>query len=93
MVYKFCKQIPKGRVSSYGELAKAMKSRAYRAVGTALKKNPHAPIVPCHRVVNSNGSIGGFAAGIKKKIRLLESEGVRVRNNRIVDFKKKLFRS
>ena len=65
---------------------------AYRAVGNAMNKNPYAPQVPCHRVVCSDGSLGGFASGLKRKIEILKSEGVEVKNNMIVDFEKKMFR-
>ncbi|MCX6711448.1 MAG: MGMT family protein [Candidatus Woesearchaeota archaeon] len=91
-VYKITKKIPRGRVSTYGEIAHALNTKAYRAVGSALNKNPYAPIVPCHRVVNSDGKIGGFADGTNKKIKMLEKEGIKVKNNRIVNFDKKFFR-
>lgn len=91
-VYKLCKKIPKGKVSTYRELAKKLNSKAYRAVGTALNKNPYAPKVPCHRVINSDGKLGGFAKGIKKKINLLKKEGVEIKNKKI-NLKKYLFKS
>ncbi|MEW6295206.1 MAG: MGMT family protein [Candidatus Diapherotrites archaeon] len=87
------KEIPKGRISTYKEIAKAIgKPKAVRAVGNACNKNPFAPKVPCHRVVQSNGKIGGFAQGIKKKRELLESEGLKIRKGRIVNFEEKLFK-
>ena len=69
------------------------RSQAYRAVGSAVGKNPYAPKVPCHRVVNSNGKIGNYSAdgGVTKKIELLEEEGVFVENGGIEDFEEKLF--
>jgi methylated-DNA-[protein]-cysteine S-methyltransferase len=92
-VYSLCRKIPKGKVSTYGEIGKKLgRGQVYRAVGVALNKNPFAPKVPCHRVVCSDGSIGGFASGVRKKISLLKKENVQVKNNNIVDFKKKLFR-
>lgn len=91
-VYDLCKKIPKGRISTYKEIAKKLNTKAYRAIGNVLKKNPYSPIIPCHRIINSNGKIGGFATGIKNKIKLLESEGVKVKNNRIVDFEKLLYK-
>ena len=91
-IYNLCKKVPKGRVTTYKILAEKAGTKAYRAVGQAMKNNPYAPVVPCHRVVSSDGSIGGFSGGIKKKIALLKKEGVEVRNNKIVDFEKKLFR-
>ena len=90
-VYEVCKKIPKGRVSTYKEIAKKLKTKAYRAVGSALNKNPYAPVVPCHRVVNSDGFVGGFASGTKNKIKLLRKEGVKINKKRIEDFKKVFF--
>jgi methylated-DNA-[protein]-cysteine S-methyltransferase len=90
-VYESTRLVPKGYVTTYGAIARKLKCKAYRAVGQALNRNPYAPRVPCHRVVNSDGSIGGFASGTAKKIRMLKQEGVSVRNNRIVDFEKRLF--
>jgi len=66
--------------------------QASRAVGNALHKNPYAPIVPCHRVVKSNGELGGFGGGIKNKIKILASEGVEVKNKKIVNFKKVFYK-
>ena len=91
-VYEFCKKIPKGKVSTYKLVAKVLRSKAYRAVGNALNKNPYAPKVPCHRVVMSNGSIGGFARGSLEKIELLRSEGVNVKDGLVVDFEKVVYR-
>lgn len=52
-----------------------------------MNKNPYAPKVPCHRVVQSNGNIGGFASGLKKKVQMLKMEGIEIKNNKI-DLKK-----
>jgi len=90
-VWQICKLIPKGRVSTYKEIARKLKTKAYRAVGNALNKNPYSPKVPCHRVVKSDGSVGGFAKGQKAKIRMLEKEGIRIKNKKIVGFEKKFF--
>ena len=80
-VYNATKQIPKGKVTTYKEIAKAIgKPRSYRAIGNALNKNPFAPKIPCHRVIRSDGNIGGFAYGTQKKIRLLKSEGIKINN-------------
>jgi len=92
-VYKITKQIPLGMVSTYKEIANALNVKAYRAVGNALHINPYAPIVPCHRVVKSDGNLGGFARGSEKKIKMLESEGVKVKENKIVNFEKLLFKN
>ena len=90
-VYSLCKKVPKGKVTTYKELAKAMKSRAYRAVGSALNKNPFAPEVPCHRVIGSDGKMVGFASGVDKKIAILRKEGVEVIDGK-VDLGKYMFR-
>ncbi len=82
-VYAATKKIPRGKVSTYGEIARALRTKGYRAVGQALHVNPYAPFVPCHRVISSSGKIGGFASGVKKKIRLLHEEGVKVKRNHI----------
>ncbi len=83
--------IPKGRVSTYKAIAKAMGTKAYRAVGSAISKNPNPIIVPCYRVVKSDGGVGEYAFGVEKKIQLLQKEGVQVANDKIVDFEKLFF--
>ncbi len=77
-VWMACASIPRGKVSTYGRLAAAIASpRAARAVGTALGKNPFPLIIPCHRVVQADGGLGGFSAGGPAvKRRLLEREGI-----------------
>lgn len=89
--YAVLRKVPKGKVTTYKALAEALGTKAYRAVGQAMNRNPYAPEVPCHRVVASDGSIGGFAHGTKRKIEMLREEGVRVKQNRIVDFDKKFY--
>ncbi len=91
-LYELLKQIPKGKVTTYKELAKTLKTKGYRAVGQIVGKNPNAPKVPCHRVVRTDGGLGGYAFGIEKKIEILASEGVKVEDGKVVDFDKKLFR-
>ena len=74
-VYEFVRKIPKGQTRTYQQVAIAIGNpRASRAVGNALNKNPFAPAVPCHRVIRSNGDIGGFASGGLKKLKLLKQE-------------------
>ncbi len=73
-VLKEMKKIPYGQVRSYGELAKALKSKAFQAIGGACGNNPFMLIYPCHRVVGTNGP-GGFAHGLKMKAELLKLEG------------------
>lgn len=91
-LYSKLRNVPKGKVTTYGELAKAVGSTGYRAVGQAMNKNPYAPKVPCHRVVSSDGGIGGFAHGVKKKIIMLKKEGVSVSKKKIVGFEKRLYK-
>ena len=92
-VYRSCGKIPKGKVSTYGEIARMIgKSKSARAVGNALNKNPYSPKIPCHRVVRSDGAVGGFAFGDKKKVDLLKKEGVKIEKGKVVDFEKKFFR-
>jgi methylated-DNA-[protein]-cysteine S-methyltransferase len=76
-VYNMLLTIPKGKVSTYGDLAKALGNpAASRHIGRILNKNQNPIKVPCHRVVMSNGNIGGYAFGIQKKKELLQKEGV-----------------
>ncbi|KAH8751710.1 DNA binding methylated-DNA--cysteine S-methyltransferase [Hyaloscypha finlandica] len=92
-VYALLCQIPKGKVASYASLSKALSSSP-RAVGGALRRNPFAPEVPCHRIICADGSIGGFKgepqdapSGInqKEKLRLLKSEGVLFENGILME--------
>jgi O-6-methylguanine DNA methyltransferase len=77
-VLKIVLKIPKGEARSYAWVAeKVGNPKASRAVGQALKKNPYAPVVPCHRVIASSGKIGGYLGGSTKKQKLLRKEGVR----------------
>ena len=82
-VWALCARVPAGRVTTYGAIARALGTRAYRAVGQALNRNPHAPRVPCHRVVARDGRLGGFARGAEAKRARLEAEGVPVTNGRV----------
>lgn len=77
-VWLECSRIPRGKTASYGELARRIGCpKGARAVAQALAKNPFAPQVPCHRVIRSDGSIGGFSGpgGVKTKAKLLRKEG------------------
>lgn len=82
-VWAVTARIPRGKVATYGDVAAALHSRAYRAVGAALGRNPYAPAVPCHRVIGSTGRLIGFAGGLPRKARLLRAEGVSVRAGRV----------
>jgi methylated-DNA-[protein]-cysteine S-methyltransferase len=77
-------KIPRGRVITYRDIARLAGSpRAYRAAGNALNKNPRPIRVPCHRVVASDGAIGGYAKGARLKAKLLTREGVLIKKGRI----------
>ena len=82
--YKILKTIPKGKVTTYKAIAQALNSKAYRAVGNAMNKNPRdTEIYPCHRVIKSNGKIGGYAHGTEAKIERLKSEGIIIEKGKI----------
>ena len=85
-VFSVCAKTPKGKITTYSELAKAIgKPKAARAVGNALNKN-RDPAVPCHRVVLASGKISGFARGQHQKEKLLKREGIRIEGNKIKNF-------
>jgi len=80
-VLEAVREIPKGEVLTYKAVAKlAGKPKAWRAVGNVLNKNKDKKI-PCHRVIRSNGNIGGYKDGIKKKINLLKNEGILINSH------------
>lgn len=93
--YELLKKVPKGKVTTYKSLARALNTKAYRAVGEAMKKNKHPNTIPCYKVINSNGSLGGYMGSdpknLKKKIQLLRAEGIEIKNNKI-DLDKYLYR-
>ena len=71
-------KIPYGTVKTYKEIAKSINSRAYRAVGTAIGNNPFPIVIPCHRVIRSDGKIGGFRGGTSMKVEILKKEGIKI---------------
>lgn len=78
-IWDACSAIPKGKAATYQYLAQKIGSpRGSRVVGMAMARNPYAPKVPCHRVVRSDGSLGGYSApgGLKTKMKILKREGV-----------------
>ena len=78
-VWQYLKNIPRGKIKTYKQVAIAIKSpKSARAVANACGKNPYAPKIPCHRVIRSDGGLGGYSGrgGIKTKLRLLRSEKV-----------------
>ena len=91
-VYTKLLQVPEGKVTTYGDLAKAVGlENGQRAIGTIMKKNPFLGIVPCHRVVKSDGKIGGFVYGERTKSQMLVKEGIKIKDGKIVDFTKEKF--
>ena len=82
-VWALTARVPAGYVTTYRDIAYCLNTRAFRAVGLALKRNPHAPTVPCHRVVAASGHLNGYAKGLAKKAARLRDEGVAVRNDRV----------
>jgi len=86
-VYDMLHHIPEGRVTTYEDLAAALGfPRASRAIGRILHNNPNPIVVPCHRVVMSDGTIGGYAFGQARKKQILTQEGVRFFGNSMANF-------
>ena len=89
-VYEAVARIPAGRVATYAGLARTLGCGSARAVGQALRRNPFAPRVPCHRVIASDLTLGGFngqrsGPELERKLRLLAAEGVEFRGGRLAD--------
>jgi len=83
-VFNIVKKIPRGKVLTFKKVAKLSgHPRAWRAVGNVLNKNKNLKI-PCHRVIRSDGKIGGYKNGVKKKISLLKKEGLIIKNKRVI---------
>ena len=87
-VYEIVKTIPKGKVMTYKQVGEKLNSKAYQSIGQALKNNPDPKNIPCHRVIKSNGEIGGYFGHIdddlsKKKEELLLNEGVEIVNGKV----------
>lgn len=85
-VYQKLLEVPKGKVTTYSELAKAVGLKnGQRSIGRMMNKNPFPVIIPCHRVILSNGKIGGYAWGEKIKTNMLSKEGIKIKNGKILD--------
>jgi methylated-DNA-[protein]-cysteine S-methyltransferase len=92
-IFKKLLEVPKGQITTYGELAKAVGLKnGQRAVGKIMNKNPYPVIIPCHRVIMSTGKIGGYAYGEHVKIKMLNDEGVKIKNGKIVDLENTIYR-
>ena len=86
--YKLVSLIPRGKISTYKEIAIALNTHAFQAVGSAMANNSNLLVVPCHRVIKSNGSVGGYALGVKKKTSLLIAEGLPIKDGVVLHYKK-----
>ena len=92
-VYRKLLKVKKGKITTYGDLAKAVGLKnGQRTIGMIMKNNPFPIIIPCHRVVKFNGEIGGYAYGKKIKSNILSKEGITIRDGKIIDFDKKKYR-
>jgi len=92
--YNLVRQIPDGKLSSYGTVAEALGDKiAARAVGRMMNQNPNADTMPCYKIVNSDGRIGGFGLGIDDKIRRLNEVDIEIKDNKIVDFNTIFFKN
>ncbi len=87
-VLKLTKQIPKGKITTYKQLAAAAgNKKASRAAGSALNKNSQPVTIPCHRVIKSTGEAGGYSQGKEKKLALLKKEGIPIKESKIINHK------
>lgn len=83
-IFSLLGRVPTGKVVTYKNLAKAVgRPKSARAIGKILSKNKQAPKIPCHRVVRSDGKLGGYRWGIKNKTRLLRKEGIEIKRGKI----------
>ncbi len=92
-IYKKLLEVPEGKITTYGELAKAVGIKnGQRAVGRIMNKNPYPVIIPCHRVVKSDGKVGGYAYGQQVKINMLSKEGIKIKEDKILDWENTVYR-
>ena len=92
-IFKKLLEVPEGKITTYGELAKAVGfTNGQRAVGKIMNKNPYPVIVPCHRVVKSDGKVGGYFYGEDVKINMLKKEGIKIKDGKILDWEDAVYR-
>lgn len=89
-VHRLVAQVPKGKVTTYKDVAHALGTGAYRAVGQAMRKSPGMPTVPCHRVIASDGTLGGFFGerdghAVERKAAMLRAEGITITDEKVDD--------
>lgn len=90
-IYKKLLEVPKGQVTTYGDLAKAAGIKnGQRVVGRMMNKNPYPGMIPCHRVILSSGDVGGYAYGKDIKTNMLINEGIIIKNGKILNLEKRL---
>jgi len=84
-IYEKLKKVPKGNVVTYGDLARAVNSNAYRAVGSAMRTNKDSIGIPCYKVINSSGFVGNYSGngGVRRKIELLRKDRIKIVDNKI----------
>ena len=91
-VYEKLLEVPEGRITTYKELANAVDLKnGSRVIGNIMKKNLFPILIPCHRVIKSNGEIGGYTNGKKTKFSILFKEGIKIKNGSVLDFKKRKY--
>ena len=92
-VYKKLLEVPKGKVTTYRDLAEAVGLKnGQRAIGRIMNQNQYPVIIPCHRVVKSDGNVGGYAWGEKVKSTMLTKEGIKIKNRQIIGMEKSIYR-
>ena len=92
-LYTLISKIPIGKITTYKIVGDTLGIKSYRAVGQILKRNPNAPIVPCHRIIKSTGEIGCYDwTRVSDKIKLLESEGIKIENGKIINFENLIYK-
>ena len=92
-VYKKLLKVPKGKVTTYKDLAESVGLKnGQRVIGRIMNQNPYPVIIPCHRVVKSDGNIGGYSYGQDVKTSLLSKEGIKIKNGKVLNFEKSVYR-
>jgi len=92
-VYKKLLEVPEGMITTYGDLAKSVGLKnGQRMIGRIMNKNAFPVIIPCHRVIKSDGKVGGYAYGEDVKINMLSKEGIKICDGKIIDLEKILYK-
>jgi len=92
-VYKKLLEVPEGMITTYGDLAKSVGLKnGQRVIGRIMNKNTFPVIIPCHRVIKSDGNVGGYAYEEDVKINMLSKEGIKIRDGKIIDLEKRLYK-